>query len=186
MTSLPESRAILRLQSKENFEKTIKKQGETYEIPMKRVQLTLNLRAFYSFHKKVAYEILGLQTTAQPMEIKEAYLKLSKKFHPDVSSAANAVEIFKSINEAYGLLKKELNEETEVFSSGINKNPRYNFEESLNEDLDVYKRYTEGNEGGLRGSSAGLMRENFKVSKEKSQGRAKEKVKKRMNDMLKC
>lgn len=152
---------------------------------MKRVQLTLNLRAFYSFHKKVAYEILGLQTTAQPMEIKEAYLKLSKKFHPDVSSATNAVEMFKSINEAYGLLKKELNEETEVFSSGINKNPRYNFEDSLNEDLDVYMRYT-GNEMERKGFSAGLVRENFKACKEKSQGRAKEKVKKRMNDMLKC
>ena len=96
-----------------------------------------------TIHKTVAYEILGLQSNAKPVEIKEAYLKLSKKFHPDVSSVMNAEDMFKKINEAYGLLKKDLGEEESTFSSGINKNPKYNFEDSAShEDFDVYKKYT--------------------------------------------
>lgn len=96
-----------------------------------------------NIHKHVAYEILGLQSNAKPLEIKEAYLKLSKKFHPDVSSVMNAEDMFKKINEAYGLLKKDLGEEESTFSSGINKNPKYNFEDSAShEDFDVYKKYT--------------------------------------------
>ena len=113
---------------------------------MRRHHLTLKLMAKYShsnIHKHVAYEILGLQSNAKPVEIKEAYLKLSKKFHPDVSSVMNAEDMFKKINEAYGFLKKDLGEEESTFSSGINKNPKYNFEDSAShEDFDVYKKYT--------------------------------------------
>lgn len=114
-------------------------------------QLTFKLFNNYSkppIHKKVAFDVLGLQSNAHPLEIKEAYLKLSKKFHPDVSSLSNSTEMFKHINEAYRLLKNECKGDDEIFSSGVNKNPKYNFEDkTTDEDYEVYKRYTSQNNG---------------------------------------
>lgn len=51
------------------------------------------------------YSILGLQRGASAEDIKKAYRKLARKFHPDVSKEANATEKFKDIAEAYQTLK---------------------------------------------------------------------------------
>lgn len=51
------------------------------------------------------YEILGVKADASDAEIKSAYRKLARKFHPDVSKEADAEEKFKSVNEAYEALK---------------------------------------------------------------------------------
>ncbi len=50
------------------------------------------------------YEILGLPKTASVDEIKQAFRKLARQYHPDVSQDPNAEEKFKEINEAYGVL----------------------------------------------------------------------------------
>lgn len=50
------------------------------------------------------YDILGVQKTASQDEIKKAYRKLAQKYHPDVSQAANAEAMMKSVNEAYEVL----------------------------------------------------------------------------------
>ncbi len=50
------------------------------------------------------YEILGVKKEATEGEIKSAYRKLARKFHPDVNKAPDAVEKFKDINEAYEVL----------------------------------------------------------------------------------
>ena len=54
--------------------------------------------------KKDYYEILGIARDASAEEIKKAYWNLAKKHHPDASSAPNASEKFKEINEAYQIL----------------------------------------------------------------------------------
>jgi curved DNA-binding protein len=51
------------------------------------------------------YSILGVERTAKEEDIKKAYRKLAKKYHPDVSKEANAEEKFKEIAEAYATLK---------------------------------------------------------------------------------
>lgn len=51
------------------------------------------------------YEILGVKPEATDAEIKSAYRKLARKFHPDVSKESGAEEKFKSVNEAYEALK---------------------------------------------------------------------------------
>ena len=50
------------------------------------------------------YEVLGLQKNASADEIKTAFRKLARQYHPDVSQEEDAEEKFKEINEAYGVL----------------------------------------------------------------------------------
>ena len=51
------------------------------------------------------YDTLGVKPDASAAEIKAAYRKLARKFHPDVSKEAGAEERFKTINEAYEVLQ---------------------------------------------------------------------------------
>jgi curved DNA-binding protein len=51
------------------------------------------------------YEILGVEPSAGEAEIKTAYRRLARKYHPDVSKEAGAEEKFKSVNEAYEALR---------------------------------------------------------------------------------
>ena len=51
------------------------------------------------------YGILGVQRSAGADEIKTAYRKLARKYHPDVSKEENAEEKFKEVSEAYETLK---------------------------------------------------------------------------------
>ena len=50
------------------------------------------------------YEILGVKRDASESEIKSAYRKLARKFHPDVNKTKEAEQKFKDINEAYEVL----------------------------------------------------------------------------------
>ena len=50
------------------------------------------------------YEILGIPRNASVEDIKTAFRKLARQYHPDVSKEADAEEKFKEINEAYGVL----------------------------------------------------------------------------------
>lgn len=51
------------------------------------------------------YQIMGVKHDAPQDEIKRAYRKLARKFHPDVSKEANAEQRFKELGEAYEVLK---------------------------------------------------------------------------------
>jgi molecular chaperone DnaJ len=50
------------------------------------------------------YEILGVSRNASLDEIKQAFRRLARQFHPDVSKEPDAEERFKEVNEAYGVL----------------------------------------------------------------------------------
>lgn len=50
------------------------------------------------------YETLGVNRGARDDEIKAAFRKLARQYHPDVSKEPDAEEKFKEINEAYGVL----------------------------------------------------------------------------------
>ena len=51
------------------------------------------------------YKILGVTKTASAEDIKHAYRRLARKYHPDVSKEPNAEEQFKNVQEAYEVLK---------------------------------------------------------------------------------
>lgn len=54
--------------------------------------------------KRDYYEVLGLQKGASDDEIKKAYRKMAKKYHPDINKDPKAEEMFKEINEANEVL----------------------------------------------------------------------------------
>ena len=54
--------------------------------------------------KKDYYEVLGVSKNASDSEIKSAFRKMAKKYHPDVSKEPDAAEKFKECQEAYAVL----------------------------------------------------------------------------------
>ena len=54
--------------------------------------------------KRDYYEVLGINKNASKDEIKSAYRKLAKKYHPDINKAPDAAEKFKEVQEAYDIL----------------------------------------------------------------------------------
>lgn len=54
--------------------------------------------------KRDYYEVLGVDRGADKKEIKKAYRRLARKYHPDVSDDPDAAEKFKEISEAYAVL----------------------------------------------------------------------------------
>ena len=57
--------------------------------------------------KRDYYEILGVPRDASKEDIKNAFRKLARQYHPDVSQEPDAEERFKEINEAYGILSED-------------------------------------------------------------------------------
>lgn len=51
------------------------------------------------------YSILGVKRKASQEEIKKAYRRLARKYHPDVSKESDAEKRFKEVGEAYAVLK---------------------------------------------------------------------------------
>ena len=51
------------------------------------------------------YEVMGVARDATQDEVKRAYRKLARKYHPDVSKEGDAEERFKEVGEAYEVLK---------------------------------------------------------------------------------
>lgn len=57
--------------------------------------------------KRDYYEVLGVDRDATKQDIRKAYRKLARQYHPDVNKAPDAEEKFKEVKEAYEVLKDD-------------------------------------------------------------------------------
>lgn len=62
--------------------------------------------------KRDFYEVLGVSKSASKDEIKSAYRKLAKKYHPDINKEPGAEEKFKEVQEAYDILYDDQKRQT--------------------------------------------------------------------------
>lgn len=81
------------------------------------------------------YEILGVEKTSTPQEIKKAYRKLAKKYHPDLNKGSEeAAEKLKEVNEAFEVLsdpdkRKKYDQFGSAYQDGMNFDPsQYGYE----------------------------------------------------------
>ena len=57
--------------------------------------------------KRDYYEVLGVNKNATDEELKKAYRKMAKKYHPDINKSPEATEMFQKVNSAYEFLTEE-------------------------------------------------------------------------------
>ena len=74
------------------------------------------------------YQVLGVAATATDAELKSAYRKKARKYHPDVSKEKSAEDRFKDVNEAYDALREPEKRKTydRIHGSGIKPGDEYN------------------------------------------------------------
>ena len=106
---------------------------------------------------KSLYETLGVSQSASSDEIKKAYRRLARKYHPDINKESGAEEKFKEINAAYEILSDE-QKRKQYDMHGDNMFGGQNFHDFANAqggaDLnDILNSIFGGGFGGFGGSS---------------------------------
>lgn len=84
------------------------------------------------------YEILGVSKDATNKEIREAYLKLVKKYHPDIYKGEDAEEKIKAINIAYDTLSDSKKRSIYDRMYGVNTNKSTTQDKYTNSDNDDF------------------------------------------------
>jgi molecular chaperone DnaJ len=108
--------------------------------------------------EKDFYKVLGVSKTAEADEIKKAYRKLARKYHPDSNSGdASAEAKFKEVSEAYDVVgdpkkRKEYDEARRLFGSGGFRMPSGSGQGGGGFNFDVGDLF---NRGGASGSGGG-------------------------------
>jgi len=110
---------------------------------------------------KSLYDILGVSENATQEEIKRAYRKLARKYHPDVNKDKDAVEKFKEINAAYEVLSdKKKKDEYDLYGDqmfgGQNFHDFAKQQGGVNVDLDEILRNIFGGGGSSSAFGGGF------------------------------
>jgi len=109
---------------------------------------------------KSLYETLGVSENASADEIKKAYRKLARKYHPDINKDESAVDKFKEINAAYEVLSDDA-KKAQYDQFGDQMFGGQNFHDFAQGqgggvDLDEILRQMFGGSGGAQGGFGGF------------------------------
>lgn len=110
-------------------------------------------------NKKDYYEVLGVNKSASQDEIKSAFRKLAKKYHPDVSKEPNAAEKFKEAQEAYAILSDDQKRKQydqfghAAFEQGAGPGGAGGYDFSGFDFNDIFSEFFGGGFGGFGGAS---------------------------------
>lgn len=116
------------------------------------------------------YKILGVPRDASQDDIKKAYRKLARKYHPDVSKEANAEDKFKEVGEAYEVLRDaQKRAQYDQFGSNYRHGQSFNPPPGWEEDIGGFgggnfSSFFEnlfGGAGGMGGMGSAGMGDNF-------------------------
>ena len=127
-------------------------------------------------NKRDYYEVLGVSKDASEAEIKSAFRKLAKKYHPDVNKEEGAADKFKEAQEAYAVLSDK-NERAkydryghQAFNNGPGGSAGYDFSgfdfSSIFDDL-----FGGNGQGGFSSFDAGDIFSNFMGGRGRSKAR---------------
>jgi len=114
---------------------------------------------------KSLYETLEVSENASESEIKKAYRKLARKYHPDICKEADCEEKFKEINAAYEILsdkekKAQYDQYGDSMFGGQNFHD-FSRAQGGNVDLDEILRQMFSGGGGFGGFSSGGSRQSY-------------------------
>ncbi|MFB2918853.1 MULTISPECIES: molecular chaperone DnaJ [Aerosakkonema] len=106
------------------------------------------------------YEILGVTRNADKEEIKRAYRRLARKYHPDVNKEPGAEERFKEINRAYEVLSEpEMRTRYDRFGeagvSGAAAGAGFQDMSDMSGFADIFESFFSGFAGGMGGTRTG-------------------------------
>lgn len=127
------------------------------------------------------YQILDILPSATKQEIKEAYRKMSLRWHPDRNTGVDVTEIMQDINEAYKILNDDISrarydkEYKEFVQQREDRNPKQQERksESWNYDYDVHDEDLKQDINDARTYAKDIVDEFFKNFRETSKVAAK-------------
>ncbi len=104
------------------------------------------------------YEILGVSRDASKEDVKRAYRRLARKYHPDINTESGAEERFKEINRAYEVLSEpETRDRYDRFGeAGVNAGAGFEYGD-MGGFADIFETIFSGF-GGMGGATAGRRR----------------------------
>ena len=115
---------------------------------------------------KSLYETLGVSENASADEIKKAYRKLARKYHPDINKEESAVDKFKEINAAYEVLSdKEKKAQYDQFGDQMFGGQNFHdFARGQGQGVDldeILRQMFGGGGGGFSGGFGGAQQGGF-------------------------
>jgi len=108
------------------------------------------------------YRILGVNRNANSLEIKRAYRKLAKQYHPDTAKSEKEAEYFKVLKEAYECLSDSASRKRhDDLLDGVKQTSREIKREVRKEERKEKRKYKQGEKGDIHFHEPPALIKNF-------------------------